>query len=329
MERTVSNIVSKQHSPRALFFGMQGNFSAPFLTALLDSGIEVAAVVIPASPLPGTSLPAIQRRERPRSPRTILPIANSSLHSSILQTAWARGLPVWEVQRLADTETLGTLAAYRPDVICVACFSLRIPRPLIDLPRLGCLNAHPSLLPANRGPVPLFWTFREGYETTGVTIHLIDEGMDSGDILAQVPVLVPDGISYDALELQCIMQGKILLVHTVWNLYTGRAVRTPQDSAKSTYHPFPTDKDFSIVAEEWTARHIYNFVRGINSWENPILLQSGEKIFRVQDAIAYRQNGHRSRPTEASSSYGSGTTDAWIHCKVGKVHIKVYKDDQE
>ncbi|MBV9615042.1 MAG: hypothetical protein JO031_06290, partial [Ktedonobacteraceae bacterium] len=106
----MSNIVSKQHSPRALFFGMQGNFSAPFLTALLDSGIEVAAVVIPASPLPGTSLPAIQRRERPRSPRTILPIANSSLHSSILQTAWARGLPVWEVQRLADTETLATLA---------------------------------------------------------------------------------------------------------------------------------------------------------------------------------------------------------------------------
>ncbi len=318
----MSNIVAKQRPPRALFFGMQGNFSAPFLTALLDSGIEIAAVVVPASPLPGNKPLAIQRRERPRFMRTILPLANTSLHSSILQTAWARELPVWEVQHLADTETLTTLAAYEPDVICVACFPLRIPRVLIALPRLGCLNVHPSLLPANRGPVPLFWTFREGHASTGVTIHFIDEGMDSGAILAQEAVLVPDGISYDALELQCIQQGKILLAQTAWDLYSGKAIRTPQDTTRSSYHSFPSQADFSISAKEWSARHVYNFIRGIHSWENPIFLRCGEKTFQVHDALAYKQNGSGTMPLENSSSPDPSLSDVWVRCKTGKVLIR-------
>ncbi len=320
----MSNIVSKQHFPRALFFGMQGNFSAPFLTTLLDSGIEVAAVVVPASPVPGSKPPAIQPRVRPRSMRTILPLANASLHSSILQTAWAHEIPVWEVQHLAAQETLTTLGAYQPDVICIACFSRRIPRVLIDLPRLGCLNVHPSLLPDNRGPVPLFWTFYEGHETTGVTIHLIDEGMDSGDILAQELVPVPDGISYDALELQCTQQGKILLAQTVWNLYSGKAIRMPQVTTRSSYHPFPSNENFSLSAEAWTARHVYNFVRGIHSWENPILLHTDEKTFHVRNALAYRQNGPGSKLIENADSPNSHMSDLWIRCKAGKVQIRGY-----
>ena len=324
MESIVSNITVKQHHPRALFFGMQGNFSAPFLTALLDSGIEVAAVVVPASPLPGSKPPAIQRKERPRFMRTILPLANTSLHSSILQTAWARELPVWEVQRLADPETLNTLAAYQPDIICVACFSMRIPRVIIDLPPLGCLNVHPALLPANRGPVPLFWTFREGHDTTGVTIHLIDEGMDSGDILAQEAFPVPDGISYDALEWQCTQVGKTLLARTVWSLFTGQALRIPQEKERSSYHPFPREEDFTISAKDWTARHVYNFVCGIRTWGNPLLLRTDEKVFHVHGALAYRQNGHGSKPIENSITSGPDMIDTWIRCKIGRVHIRGY-----
>src|SRR5204862_1767507 len=112
-------------------------------------------------------------------------------------------------------------------IICVACFSQRIPRIILDLPRLGCLNVHPSLLPANRGPVPLFWTFREGHQQTGVTIHLMNEGMDTGDILAQEPIEVPSGISYAQLELQCATLGGKLLARTVWVSYRGLAIRVP------------------------------------------------------------------------------------------------------
>jgi len=165
-----------------------------------------------------TSLAPMRLRERPQAARSGLPVLQSTLHTSILQVAWERQIPVWEVQSLFDPETIATLAEYTPDVICVACFSKRIPRAVLDIPRLGCLNVHPSLLPANRGPEPLFWTFREGSERTGVTIHLM---MDTGPIVAQEALEVPDGISYAELERQCAVLGGILLAGSVWELFNG------------------------------------------------------------------------------------------------------------
>src|SRR5256714_6887143 len=210
--------------PRALFLGMQGSFSLPSLHALLESGIEVCAVVLPGDQAQGLSsnqMP-IYRREPAHPARSTLPVLNSSLESSIVQLAWQRKIPLWEVHRLSDPATVSTLTAYQPDVICVACFSQRIPRATLEIAHLGCLNVHPSLLPANRGPVPLFWSFREGCDVTGVTIHLMDEGMDSGDILAQEVIGVPDSISYAELESQCAMRGGALLARMVWDLYEER-----------------------------------------------------------------------------------------------------------
>jgi len=319
MEGLMSNITSARRPPRALFFGMQGNFSAPVLIALLNSDIEVAAVIVPASPIPGSKPPAIKRLERPHIVRTMLPLASSSLHSSIVQTAWIREIPVWEIHRLANPETVATLTAYQPDVICVACFSLLIPRVIIDLPPLGCLNVHPALLPANRGPVPLFWTFREGHETTGVTIHFMDEHMDSGDILAQESLQVPDGISYDHLESQCTTIGGELLACTVWDLYAGRNTRRPQDEAKSSYHSFPTSEDLVVHAASWSARHVFNFISGLGHWDAPIELHAGEHVFFVRDATSYSNNNVSDDPGE---SYRQGAAGVWVRCRTGWVCIR-------
>src|SRR5437763_988326 len=276
------NATFSERRPHVLFFGMQSNFSIPALTALLESGVEVCAVVLPASSVPGLEPPAIRRREQSRASRTVLPLVNMSLQPSLIQLAQARQIPIWEVASLSDAETVSILAAYQPDIICVVCFSLRIPRVIIDLPRLGCLNVHPSLLPTNRGPVPLFWTFREGCEVTGVTIHLMDEGMDSGDILAQEVIRVPDGISYAELESQCAIRGGTVLAHTVWDLYEGRAIHVKQDETKSSYHSFPSDEDFVVHAEEWNARRVYNFIRGMGHWDKPIELVVGSELLLVK-----------------------------------------------
>src|SRR3989441_4203937 len=218
----MSNTAQTARSPRVLFLGMQGNFSQPPLRALLEAGIEVCAVVMPAVQSPmQQSLASMRLRERPQAARSGLPVLQSTLHTSILQVAWERQIPVREVQSLFDPETIATLAEYKPDVICVACFSKRIPRAVLDIPRLGCLNVHPSLLPANRGPEPLFWTFRDGSRHTGVSVHLMDEGMDTGPIVAQEALEVPDGISYAQLETQCAMLGGRLLARSVWDLYNG------------------------------------------------------------------------------------------------------------
>src|SRR2546425_4202365 len=284
----MSNTAQTARSPRVLFLGMQGNFSQPPLRALLEAGIEVCAVVMPAVQSPmQQSLASMRLRERPQAARSGLPVLQSTLHTSILQVAWERQIPVREVQSLFDPETIATLAEYKPDVICVACFSKRIPRAVLDIPRLGCLNVHPSLLPANRGPEPLFWTFRERYEQTGVTIHVMDEAMDSGDILAQESFDVPDGISYAQLEAQCAVRGGALLARTVWDLYRGRAVRVPQDEARSSYHPFPSAEDVVIYAADWSARHVYNFVCGLAEWGESIKLCVDGSYFSVQRATSY------------------------------------------
>ncbi len=308
-----------ERSPRVLFFGMQSNFSIPSLTALLESGIEVCAVILPASPIPGLEPSAIRRREQTRASRRMLPLMNMSLPSSIIQLAQARQIPVWEVNSLSDPEAVSTLAAYQPDIICVACFSQRIPRVIIDLPRLGCLNVHPALLPANRGPVPLFWTFREGGGVTGVTIHLMDEGMDSGDILAQEVIVVPDGISYAELESQCAMRGGALLTQTVWNLYGEHAIRVKQDETKSSYHSFPSNEDFVVHAEEWDARHVYNFIRGVGHWDRPIELVIGSKSLLVRDGVSYSLENSVVSRWEASENAGE---TGWVRCKVGWVRVK-------
>ncbi len=299
----MSNNISVQHPPRVLFFGMEGAFSSPSLVALLESGVEICAVVVPASPRPGRLPAAIQQREAPRVLRSALPLVNSSLHTSIVQLAWQRHLPVWEVSRLTEAETVSILAAYQPDMICVACFSLLIPSNILALAPSGCLNVHPSLLPANRGPVPLFWTFREGSAATGVTIHFMSEKMDSGDILAQEIIPIADGMSYSQLEAQCAIRGGALLAQTVWNLYRGEATVRPQAEEHSYYHSFPTDNDFVVQVEEWDARHVYNFMRGVGHW----------------DAIAYSQNDQ-----DASNEKPYYWTDEglMIRCKAGWVCVE-------
>lgn len=287
IEHAVSNVESRLSLPRVVFFGMQGKFSASVLMKLLERGVDVCAVVLPAMPIPGRKLPAIQRREPSRAMRSMLPVAHNSQPVSLTRIAWTRHIPVWEVDRLAHPDTLATLAAYQPDVISVACFSRLIPRALIDLPRAGCLNVHPSLLPANRGPVPLFWTFREGRDTTGVTIHFMEERMDRGAILAQEVIALHDGMSYDELDALCALRGGNLLASTVWALYEGRAKSYPQDEAKSSYHSFPEDADFVVQTRDWHARHVYNFICGIGSWDTPVTLLFDEKRLVVRKALSY------------------------------------------
>jgi methionyl-tRNA formyltransferase len=217
---------------------------------------------------------------------------------------------------LKDAQTLSILHEYEPDFLCVACFSLLIPPSILSLPRLGCLNVHPALLPANRGPVPLFWTFREGDEYTGVTIHSMEEKMDSGAILSQERLAVPEGIRYKQLEVECARRGGVLLARTVWEVFKGDAQSVPQDETKSSYHSFPTDADLVVVPQEWSARHLYNFIRGVAAWNGPVELHFEDRRIFVYDATSYAVNGSDRR---GEMSVASGE---WIvSCKDGYVRV--------
>ncbi|HLX55569.1 MAG TPA: formyltransferase family protein [Ktedonobacteraceae bacterium] len=314
----MSNREISSTAPRALFLGMQGSFSPPALLALLHNGIDVRAVVLPARENERQQ-PAIRRLEPHQQARPLLPVLHSSLHSSIERSAWEREIPVWEVSRMFDPATIDLFSQYRPDIICVACFSLYIPRIILDIPRLGCLNVHPSLLPANRGPDPLFWTFHQGHRETGITIHLMDEGLDTGPIVAQERVAVPDGISYAHLEEQCAELGGSLLARSAWQLYHGSAVLTPQDEAKSSYLPMPTGEDFVVPTSAWEARRVYNFMHGLASRGEPFTLLTGGQSMRVTNAISYSHEDTSKGDLNIRDNAGVTTR---VRCKDGWVYVR-------
>ena len=272
--------------PRALFLGMSGNFSPPPLLSLLESGVEICAVVLPARGH-HAGQPALRPLEKPAQARPLLPVLQSSLHNSIINIAWKRDIPVWEVASLSAPETINLFSQFQPDIICVACFSLYIPRTILNIPHLGCLNVHPSLLPANRGPDPLFWTLHDGHRETGVTIHRMDEGLDTGPIIAQEKITIPDGITYTQLESECASPGGRLLAQSLWQLYHGTATLTPQDESKSSYLPMPAEKDYMVVAAEWEARRVYNFIRGVASRGQPVTLIVGDESIQAMNATSY------------------------------------------
>jgi methionyl-tRNA formyltransferase len=147
----------------------------------------------------------------------------------------------------------------------------------------------------------------------------MDEGMDSGDILAQEIIEVPDGISYSQLESQCAIRGGALLARTVCDMDEGCAVRMKQDETKSSYHSFPSDEDFVVCAEEWDARHVYNFIRGVGHWDRPIELQVGGQSFLVRDAISYGLGN-----VGAGHSEISGNKERMVRCKDGWVQVHIF-----
>jgi methionyl-tRNA formyltransferase len=304
---------SDSRVPRVLFFGMHGRFSWPALHALLQSGIEVCAIVEPAS----------ARRHAESVPIVQLPPPKQT-HAdwpSLALLAEESHIPVYEVQRFCKPLTITTLSTYKPDLICVAGFPRRVPRAALDIPRLGCLNVHPSLLPDNRGPAPLFWVFRYGYTQTGVTIHFMNQELDAGDIITQQAIPVEVGISYEKLEDQCAVLGGQLLVQCIRDVYEGHAQRLPQDEAKSSYHAYPVERDFSIPVAQWDAVRVYNFLRGVKAWGEAMKVQVNNKEIIVDGALDFSKDDTNIPIGHINDTFFRRGGLLWVRCKTGWVVV--------
>jgi methionyl-tRNA formyltransferase len=299
---------------RVIYFGLAGLFSVAPLSALLAAGEDVRAVVVgaPRSTMAHDVAPI--RRLEPKSEVASLPILNPVVERNLVQIAVEHGIPVYELRRPRAREVQATLAAYAPDVACVACFTQRIPSTLLALPRHGFLNVHPSLLPAYRGPAPVFWALRNG-DTAGVTVHFMDEGLDTGDLARQTPVDIPDGCSGEAIDQMQSMAGGRLLVDVLHDLEHGSLERRrqPRDGSMA---PWPTADDFTI-STEWSARRAFNFMRGTAAWGQPYPIMLGEQRLLLDAAIAYIPGSARSYPHVRSDGeilipFADGTLHATV-----------------
>jgi len=172
------------------------------------------------------------------------------------------GLPVYQPQKVSDQYFLDTLFQLKPDMIVVAAFGQILPKALIDLPKMGCLNIHPSLLPKYRGAAPLNWSIIRGETKTGVTIMLMDEGMDSGDILLQQESPLGKTETFGELHDRLASMGANLLVKTIEQVVSGKAQRQPQDSSRVILAPRLTKETGKI---NWNDNvfSIVNLIRGL------------------------------------------------------------------
>jgi methionyl-tRNA formyltransferase len=228
---------------RVVFFGTP-EFAVPSLAALLGEGFDVvAAVTRPDQP---------QGRSR-----------SSAVASPVKLAALAEGVPVFEPARPGDPEFLAALRALAPDVGVVVAYGHILKPDLLALPRHGMINVHPSLLPELRGAAPIQWAIVNGLAKTGVTIMQMDEGLDSGPILHQIPRAIDPEMTGGELSEQLSETGALALVEVLALLGPEGLKPRPQDDARATYAPKLT-RDTARIRWSEPAAQVARLIRGLD-----------------------------------------------------------------
>jgi methionyl-tRNA formyltransferase len=194
-------------------------------------------------------------------------------------------LPVLQPESLRAPSTLDALAALRPELLVTVAYGRIIPPAVLALPPRGCINLHPSLLPAYRGASPIQRAIADGAPTTGVTIMYQTEELDAGDIICQHEVPIGPEETAGELEARLAVVGATLLVEAVHLIARDAAPRRPQDHSRATYAGRLTKGDGLL---KWTrpARGLANHVRAVNPWPGAYTTWRGGllKVWRARAA---------------------------------------------
>lgn len=220
-------------------------FAVPSLRALVEAGYEVAGVFTQPD------RPAGRGKKLSACP--------------VKQYAQENGLKVFQFERLRRPEGVGTLRALEPDMVVTAAFGQILSQALLDIPRLGTVNVHASLLPGHRGAAPVNWCIIAGESVSGVTTMLTDAGLDTGDILLKRSTPVGEEETAGELTGRLAQLGAQLLIETIRGIEAGSITPVKQDEARASYEPM-LKKETGRINFELPAREIVNLVRGVNPW---------------------------------------------------------------
>lgn len=241
---------------RVVFMGTP-DFAVPSLQKLLDAGFEVCAVYTQPDKPKG-------RGHKLQAP----PVKELALRHEI---------PVFQPASLRKEEVQQELKSFQPDVIVVVAYGKILPTAVLDLPRLGCINVHGSLLPKYRGAAPIQWTVINGDGTGGVTTMFMGEGLDTGDMLlkAETPVGAEEtaGQLFDRLK----DLGADLLLETLEKLERGKLTPVPQNEEDATHAPM-LSKELSVIDWSKPARELHDLIRGLNPWPSAYSYLDGKKL---------------------------------------------------
>lgn len=200
----------------------------------------------------------------------------------VKETALAHDLPVYQPAKVREEAFIDTLGKLEPEVIVVVAFGQILSKEILDMPKYGCVNVHASLLPKYRGSAPIQWAVINGEKESGVTTMLMDEGIDTGDMLKKVVVPLDEKETGGSLFDKLASEGAKLLVETLKELEQGTATRTPQKDEQST-HAKMLDKKLGLIDFSKSAEEIERLIRGLNPWPSAYTGYNG-KTLKIWDA---------------------------------------------
>ena len=228
---------------RIVFMGTP-DYAVQSLTALVEAGFNVVAV--------------FTQPDKPKGRGGKVQMPPAKLY------AMQQGIAVYQPPKIRR-DSVNDLKELQPDVCVTAAFGQILSKELLDIPRLGTVNVHASLLPGYRGSSPINWCLVNGEKETGVSTMLTDVGIDTGDILLQKPLEILAGETAGELTHRLGALGAELLIETLNGLSAGTIIPRQQDEEKSSYYPM-LKKEMGLIDWSQTAVSIVNLIRGLNPW---------------------------------------------------------------
>ena len=241
---------------RIVFMGTP-DFSVPVLDALIEAGHEIAGVVT--------------QPDKPKGRGKAVAM------TPVKEKALEHGLSVYQPLKVRTPEFVQVLRELKPDVMVVVAFGQILTKEVLDIPPLGCVNVHASLLPKYRGAAPIQWAVIDGEKETGVTTMMMDEGIDTGDMLEKEIVPIEDEETGDSLHDKLMAAGARLIVSTLKKIQDGTIERTPQTD-EETFYARILKKDMGDVDWNLDAHANERLVRGLNSWPGTYTKWNGKTV---------------------------------------------------
>lgn len=243
--------------PLQIVFMGTPDFSVPSLKAIHAAGFTIRAVYTQPD------------KQRGRGKKVSA--------SPVKECAEKLGIPVFQPQTLKDPDIIAGLADLKPDVIVVIAYGKILPKAILDIPRYGCLNVHGSLLPAYRGAAPIQYAIKDGVRTSGVTIMMLDEGMDTGKMLKKAEIILDAKETTGTLFDKLAIVGAETLIPVLKDLPAYEAAAQSQDESKATYTAKIT-KEMTHIDFSQPAVVIERLIRTLDPHPGAYILHEGHRL---------------------------------------------------
>lgn len=197
----------------------------------------------------------------------------------VKREAEAHGIPVFQFERVRKQEGLDQMRALKPDLVVTAAFGQILSKKLLEVPRMGTINVHASLLPKHRGSAPINWSIIQGEKITGVTTMLTDAGLDTGDMLLKSEVEIGENETAGELTERMSHVGAALLKETLSKWMRGEITPVKQDEGEMSYEPM-LSKETGAIDWNRSAAEISALVRGVNPWPGAVT-RMGDGVLKI------------------------------------------------